>query len=100
MSAPLRIQYIGAAWCAPCKAAKPAIQELCRKYGIQDHLQILDYDMDLEDAERDTVRKLPTVRIFTSEDSHKPVLEITTSHVDQLDAWLSVHVRVYTDADF
>lgn len=93
----MRVEYIGAAWCAPCKTTKPRVEELCKKYGAE--LVTYDYDDDLDDELKAEVKKLPTVRVYAD---HNNVLtaEFITQQADQLEKWLSANVRVMTTEDF
>lgn len=90
----LTIEYYGAGWCAPCKLVKPVAEVLCRKYAIT--LNSHDYD-DMEEEEKNTILKLPTIRIFKD---GQCIHEITTQHTDQLESWLQNNVRVNTTDDF
>jgi thiol-disulfide isomerase/thioredoxin len=93
----VRVEYIGAAWCAPCKAVKPRVQELCKKYGID--LVVYDYDDDLDDDARGDVKKLPTVRVY-ADGGNTLTEEFIVQQSDQLERWLSTNVRVMTTEDF
>ena len=88
------VKYYGASWCAPCHSAKPKIQELCKKCGIS--LSVYDYD-ELEEEERGTITKLPTVQIWQNKTLEK---EIITQHVETLETWISENVRVIPTDDF
>jgi thiol-disulfide isomerase/thioredoxin len=90
----IRIEYIGATWCAPCRIAKPLVSILAHKFACS--LEEHDYD-EMEEEQRSTIMKLPTVRIW--KDSVL-VKEITTQHADMLEIWLKSNVRVNTDEDF
>ncbi len=90
----IHVKYYGATWCSPCKQAKPRIQELCKKYGIS--LDIFDYD-ELEEEEKGSIQKLPTVQIWKDTTLEK---EILTQHVETLDNWISENVRVIPTDDF
>jgi thiol-disulfide isomerase/thioredoxin len=96
-AAAVEIHYIGAAWCAPCRVAKPALEALCKKFSIP--FKPYDYDKDLDDTERESVSKVPTVRIFAG---GVQVAEYNANQVAQTEAWLGAHVRVAAaaDADF
>jgi thioredoxin-like negative regulator of GroEL len=92
------IVYIGAAWCAPCRTAKPALEALCRKFSIP--FKPYDYDKDLDDSARETISKVPTVRIVVD---GRVVAEYNSNQVAQTEAWLGAHVRMTAaaaDADF
>jgi thioredoxin 1 len=51
---------VSAAWCAPCKAAKPVVEELARRYG--DRLKVVEVDggESADVAARLQVRGFPT----------------------------------------
>jgi thiol-disulfide isomerase/thioredoxin len=90
----IRIEYIGATWCAPCRIAKPLVSILAYKFACS--LEEYDYDEMEEDA-KSNISKLPTVRIW--KDSVLQT-EITTQHADMLELWLKSNVRVHTEEDF
>jgi thiol-disulfide isomerase/thioredoxin len=92
------IQYYGAVWCNPCKAAKPLVENLCKKFGVK--MEMFDYDTDLEDEVKDTITKLPTIRVCDTSQQNKKVLEITTKHAETLESWLTANVRLETSDDF
>ena len=90
----IRIDYIGAAWCAPCRTVKPIITVLAYKFVCP----VFEYDYDeLEEEEQATVSKLPTVRIWKDSTLQE---EITTNHAETLENWLRSNVRVNTEEDF
>jgi thiol-disulfide isomerase/thioredoxin len=82
MSSGIRIEYVGAAWCSPCRVVKPAVASLAQKYAL--FAEWLDYDTMDEEAQA-KVQKLPTIRIY---DPSGVLLEITQNHVHQLEAFL------------
>lgn len=92
----LTLRYYGADWCGACKKAHPAVLTVAGRYSVP--VEDYDYDM-LEDDEKSTIQKLPTVRLVDRQ-THQTVHEITTQHADMLDAWLRSHVRVNTSEDF
>ena len=81
-SAPFSIEYVGATWCAPCRTVKPLVVSLAQKFGIP--LVVRDYD-EMEEEEKTTVKKLPTVRILEGE---RLILLLETRHAETLEAWL------------
>lgn len=89
-----RIEYIGASWCAPCRTVKPLVSAMAHKFSVP--ITFIDYD-EMEDAEKDAVKKLPTVRVL---DGTCTLVEITTNHADTLELWLRKHVRVNGEEDF
>lgn len=92
----VRVEYIGAAWCAPCKITKPRVQDLCKKYGVE----LVEYDYDEMDEEhKESVKKLPTVRLYADGDSTL-TSEFITQQADMLEKWLNANVRVMTTEDF
>ncbi len=82
MTSSLRIQYVGATWCAPCRIVKPAAASLAQKYAVT--AEWLDYDT-MDEGAQAAIQKLPTIRIY---DSDTLVSEITQNHVNQLEAFL------------
>ena len=93
-SATSTIVYIGASWCAPCKTVKPLAEVLAHKFGVP--ITFLDYD-EMEEAEKDDVKKLPTIRILQDD---TVVQTIITAHADMLEMWLRANVRVNATEDF
>ena len=83
--------YIGAMWCAPCRTAKPRIEELCKKFSIPYKLQ--DYDADLTEEEKEIVTKVPTIRIYQGDTL---VVEFTSNQVAQTEAWFQTHVPLHS----
>jgi len=53
-----------ATWCAPCKAQKPIIQELTRKYKEQASIIEMDIDKHKDLAKLYMVQSIPTLIIF------------------------------------
>jgi thiol-disulfide isomerase/thioredoxin len=99
MSTILRIEYIGAAWCAPCRIVKPAVEAMAHRYGVRADFR--DYDEDLDDEARDGVKKLPTIRVWSEDNTL--IAEIITRHVETLEAQLAATaapLRVSADEDF
>lgn len=93
------LTYIGATWCKTCAEIKPAVEALVQRYGIP--MRALDYDADLDDDAKDTIRKVPTLRI--TRDDGSQVAEFTVRQVESLRDWLAEHISVTTtlgDADF
>lgn len=85
------IVYIGATWCSTCKVIKPATVELGKKFGVP--VTLMDLDA-LEDAEKDTITKVPTLRIL---DNGTQIQEWNVKQVDSLTAWLHANVSLRTD---
>jgi len=90
----MEIVYIGAHWCAPCRVIKPQIAELCKKFNVS--LKALDFDDDLNDDERETIHKVPTIRIYSK---NVKAAEFNTAQVANTEAWLRAHIKL-DDADF
>lgn len=90
----ITIEYIGATWCGPCKTVKPVAEVLAHKFAVP--IAFLDYD-EMEEEEKDTVKKLPTVHI---RQAGNIVNTITTAHGDMLEMWLRTNVRVNATEDF
>ncbi len=89
-----RIEYIGAAWCGPCRTVKPLVCVLAHKFActLEEH----DYDA-MEEEEKSDISKLPTVRVWSGSTLQAT---FTTQHADMLEQWLKNHVRVNTEEDF
>lgn len=91
----IRIEYVGASWCAPCRTVKPLVMAIAHKFGIT----VTEYDYDeMEETAKDMVKKLPTVRVLDGSGTLQT--EITTNHADTLEVWLRKHVRVNGEEDF
>jgi thiol-disulfide isomerase/thioredoxin len=88
------IQYFGAQWCKPCQEVKPFVIELCKKHGFD--LKLFDYD-EMTDEEKETISKLPTIRICEGESR---LCEITKNHKQTLEDWIVENVRVIPNEDF
>jgi thiol-disulfide isomerase/thioredoxin len=84
--------YIGAVWCGTCKVIKPKVEELVKKFGIS--YKVLDYDDDLEEEDKQTVTKVPTLRIY---DGEVKVWEYNVNQVESLASWLSANVSLISD---
>ena len=88
----MEVIYIGATWCGTCKVIKPKSMELCAKFGVP--LKTLDYDDDLEDDEKETITKVPTLQI------KKDGVLVETYNINQvasLEAYLTANVTLATD---
>lgn len=91
------IQYFGATWCAPCRTQKPLVVALAQRYGVP--LAVFDIDdADLDPTVRDSIQKLPTVRIQHTHDGQ--LVEFVTKQAEQLEQWLRSNVRVIATEDF
>lgn len=53
-----------AEWCGPCKAMKPAIEELADEYGNRLTIATLDIDQNQKTPYKLGVRGVPTVILF------------------------------------
>ena len=91
----ISIVYIGATWCSTCKIIKPALIEMCKKYGVD--LKTLDYDTDLESEEQDTITKVPTIKIFNNETK---VAEFSNNQIASTESWLTANVKLTYNDDF
>jgi thioredoxin 1 len=60
-----RILYFTAAWCGPCKAFKPVLQEVTSNLGIQ--VQYVDVDSDPQMVEKYGITSVPTMFVFSGE---------------------------------
>jgi thiol-disulfide isomerase/thioredoxin len=89
------IHYIGATWCSTCKVIKPKTIELAKRFHVE--LKCFDYDSELSEEERDTITKVPTLRIFKE---NVKVAEYNTKQVEMLEVWLQANVRINPTDDF
>ena len=89
------IVYIGASWCGTCKTIKPQLLELCRKF--QADFTELDYDADLDDDEKESIQKVPTIRI---RQGGAQVAEFNQRQVAQTEAWLRENMGLAPTDDF
>ncbi len=88
------IVYIGATWCSTCKVIKPKTEELAKKFSVP--LTILDLD-DLEDEEKASIRKVPTLRVFKDDTM---IAEYVAKQVESLQTWLQENVTLLVSDDF
>ena len=86
------IHYIGATWCSTCKTIKPKTEELAKRFSVP--LLVKDLDADLADEEKETVTKVPTIRIFEGD---RQIVELNTNQVASLESWLQGNVRMTVD---
>ena len=57
-----KVEFISASWCGRCKTVKPDVITLCQAAGVP--LTFVDLD-DMEEADKDTIKSLPTLRTYT-----------------------------------
>ena len=86
------IHYIGATWCSTCKTIKPKTEELAKRFSVS--LLVKDLDADLADEEKETVTKVPTIRICEGD---RQIVELNTNQVASLESWLQGNVRMTVD---
>jgi thiol-disulfide isomerase/thioredoxin len=86
------IVYIGAKWCATCKVIKPTTLDLGKTFGIS--VQLKDYDEDLSESDKESITKVPTIRIIKGNDQ---IQEWNMKQVDSLKAWLTENISLKTD---
>jgi thiol-disulfide isomerase/thioredoxin len=86
------IHYIGATWCSTCKTIKPATEMLAKRFSVP--LVIKDLDADLTEEEKDTITKVPTIRIF---EENKQIVEWNVNQVQSLEYWLQTHIKISVD---
>lgn len=91
----IELIYIGAVWCTTCKTIKPALVELCKKFSVT--MKSFDYDNDLEEEEKETITKVPTVRIC---EDGKMVAEFNVQQVKSTEAWCNANIKFETTEDF
>ena len=58
----MEIHYIGATWCAPCRATKPKAKEIAEQAKLL--FVERDHDKDLSEEEQSKIKKLPTIRLI------------------------------------
>ena len=90
------VVYIGASWCGTCKLIKPATEELARRFSVP--LIIKDYDEDLTDDEKDTIKKVPTLRVL--DDKGACIAQWDVNQVASLTTWLETHALLVSSDDF
>lgn len=88
------IVYIGAKWCGTCKVIKPATLELGKTFGIT--VIVKDFDDDLTETEKETITKVPTLRILKG---NVQIQEWNVKQVESLKAWLTENISL-TSEDF
>lgn len=88
----MEIHYIGAKWCSTCKTIKPATEELAKRFSVA--LTCFDLDEDLDEKEKDMIRKIPTLRIFKNGIN---VEEFTINQIKSLEAYLQANVVLSTE---
>ena len=55
---------------------------------------IKDFDEDLSEEEKDTIRKVPTIRIV---EETKQIIEWNVHQVQSLEGWLQTNIRLNVD---
>jgi thiol-disulfide isomerase/thioredoxin len=85
------IHYIGATWCSTCKVIKPATEALAKRFAVS--LVCKDLD-DLSDEEKDTISKVPTIRIV---ENNTQIVEWNMNQVKSLEEWLQTHIQMMSD---
>lgn len=86
------IHYIGATWCSTCKVIKPSTEALAKRFGVP--LVIKDFDEDLSEEEKDTIRKVPTIRIV---EQGAQIMEWNVHQVQSLEGWLQTNITMTMD---
>jgi thiol-disulfide isomerase/thioredoxin len=89
---PYSILYIGATWCGTCKTIKPQTETLAKKFAVP--LRILDYDNDLEEEEKSSISKVPTLRIFEDD---RLIAEYNVKQIESLETWLKKNISLGGD---
>ena len=89
----IEVQIISAPWCKRCHIIKPEVARYCTMTGLE--LVAVDYE-EMEEAEKNTVKSLPTIRMRVS--STDPW---STYTADTLETWKTDIVKLApTDTDF
>jgi thiol-disulfide isomerase/thioredoxin len=90
-----KVELISAPWCARCKTIKPDVITLCQAADVP--LTFVDLD-DMEEADKDTIKSLPTLRTYTAAGT----MEVHTAAT--LEAWKALIqkevVVITTGTDF
>ena len=60
------VQIITARWCGRCKTAKPEVEAICRMNML--NCTVVKYET-MSEAEQDTIRYIPTIRVRSSNKS-------------------------------
>jgi thiol-disulfide isomerase/thioredoxin len=88
----IEVQIISAPWCKRCHIVKPEVAKFCGMNGVV--LTEVDYE-EMEEAEKETVKSLPTIRMRVSP---SPWSAYTA---DTLEAWKTDIVKLSpVDTDF
>jgi len=86
-----------AAWCGPCRALTPILEQLVQHYGGRVHLARVDVDANPELSARFGIRSIPDVRLFKD---GKPVDGFVGVHpVARIKAIIEKHLPKPTDPE-
>ena len=89
----IEVQIISAPWCKRCHIVKPEVAKFCGMNGAA--LTEVDYE-EMEEAQKETIKSLPTIRMRAS--SSSPWSVYTT---DTLESWKTDIVKLSpVDTDF
>jgi hypothetical protein len=80
------VQIISAPWCKRCQTVKPEVARYCSLAGAT--LSVVEYE-EMEAADKDTVKSLPTIRMKSGAD---PSWSVYTT--DTLEAWKTDIVKL------
>jgi thioredoxin 1 len=58
------VKYVTAAWCGPCRAFKPIVNEVCSSYGSNVQLQPIDVDVNVDEVSSLKITSVPTVILY------------------------------------
>ena len=89
------VTYIGAQWCTSCKTIFPKVHDLTTKFQVP--LIVKDLDDDLEEDEKMTISKVPTIYIMKD---NVRVVEYNVKQVESLDNWLRENTSIQKSDDF
>ena len=63
-----------AAWCGPCRAVEPILEELADAYGDRIRFAKLDVDANIQTASRYDVLSIPTAILFEGGEPRETVI--------------------------
>lgn len=71
MSQKLQILYFSAPWCAPCRAFKPAFNEVVADYKDDIDVVHIDIDENQDAAIEHNVTSIPTILLIKGDTVHR-----------------------------
>lgn len=90
----IEVQIISAPWCKRCGTIKPEVARFCTLNGAT--LTVVDYEEELEEKEKESVKSLPTIRMRLA-----PETAWSIYTADTIEAWKTDIVKLApADQDF